>query len=195
MTWSKVTGIQKPNLFVRDLQQLQHNRMSSHVPQKPLLLLTAFPDWGTFLNAELAEPQQDLEKRLDLEPRFWVIFQSTSGGCYRSATLKNTSAWTRMALGNKITFWALKKREGDMWGQKTVTASTAPLSISHHSPHHPFRDTATITALRHPARAKEAVHWPGHHPWHLWPGLVLHNSATSSEPSTQLHSTEPQKDQ
>lgn len=84
--------------------------MSSHVPQKPLLLFTAFPDRGAFLNAELAEPQQDLEKRLDLEPRFWVIFQSTSGGCYRAATLENTPAWTRMALGNKITSWAFKEK-------------------------------------------------------------------------------------
>lgn len=70
MARSKMTAIQKPNLFVRDLQQLQHNRMSSHVPQKSLLLFPAFPDRGAFLNTQLAEPQQDLEKTLTLELKF-----------------------------------------------------------------------------------------------------------------------------
>lgn len=62
--------------------------MSSHVPQKSLLLLTAFPDRGAFLNTELAEPQQDLEKRLALELRFRVLFQSMPGGSQRAATVK-----------------------------------------------------------------------------------------------------------
>lgn len=50
--------------------------MGSHVPQESLLLLTAFPDGGAFLNAELAEPQQNLEKRLALELETWGLFQS-----------------------------------------------------------------------------------------------------------------------
>ena len=84
--------------------------MSAHVPQKSLLLLTAFPDRGAFLNTELAEPQQDLEKRLALELKFWLLFQSMPGGSQRAATVKNTFAWTRVALGSKIRFWGLEVR-------------------------------------------------------------------------------------
>lgn len=64
--------VQKPNLFIGDLQQFKHNCMCSHVPQQSLLLLAALADRGALLDAQLAEPQQDLEKRFALEP-----------GCFR----------------------------------------------------------------------------------------------------------------
>lgn len=82
---SRQQHARKPNLFIRDLQQFQHNCVGSHVPQESLLLLTAFPDGSAFLNAELAEPQQDLEKRLALELEIWGLFQSMPGGSWRAA--------------------------------------------------------------------------------------------------------------
>jgi len=78
-----VPAVQKPNLLVRDLQQLQNNRVSSHVPQKSLLLLTALPDRGAFLNTQLAQPQEDLQKTLALELKFRILFQNTPGGSQR----------------------------------------------------------------------------------------------------------------
>jgi len=62
-----VAAVQKPNLFIRDLQQFKHNCVSSHVPQQSLLLLAALPDRGALLDTQLAEPEQDLEKRFALE--------------------------------------------------------------------------------------------------------------------------------
>lgn len=52
-------------LLVWDLQQLQDHGVRPHVPQQPLLLLPALPAREAFLDAELAEPQQDLGKKGD----------------------------------------------------------------------------------------------------------------------------------
>lgn len=66
--WRSCQHDTKPHLLVRDLQQLQHHGVSPHVPQESLLLLPALPHRGPLLHAELAEPQQDLQETLALEP-------------------------------------------------------------------------------------------------------------------------------
>lgn len=53
----------KSYLLVWDLQKLQDHGVRTHVPQQPLLLLPALPTGQTFLDAQLAEPKQDLNKR------------------------------------------------------------------------------------------------------------------------------------
>lgn len=54
-------------LLVWDLQELQDHGVRPHVPQQPLLLLPALPTREAFLDAQLAEPQQDLERKKEKE--------------------------------------------------------------------------------------------------------------------------------
>lgn len=67
----EATSIAEPRSFTQsyllvwDLQQLQDHGVRPHVPQQPLLLLPALPAREAFLDAELAEPQQDLGKKGD----------------------------------------------------------------------------------------------------------------------------------
>lgn len=51
------------HLLVGDLQQLQHHGVRAHVPQKPLLLLPAFPHGRALLDTEFAEADQNLSER------------------------------------------------------------------------------------------------------------------------------------